>query len=186
MGRKSSLRRLPPEIFQEVNRLLSEGRFTLDEILEHLRNMGVDTVSRSALGRHKQQVDKVLEKLRQTREFAETIAQKLGPEAVEGKQGRALVQLLSALAGDYMMRRLNEPDGDTEAKEIMALARAVKDASQASRYSQDFEMKLREQVEKEVKAKLDKAVDEVTADPENAALTPGELRAKLLEAYGGA
>lgn len=186
MGRKSSLRRLPPEIFQEVNRLFSEGRFTLDEILEHLRNMGVDTVSRSALGRHKQQVDKVLEKLRQTREFAETIAQKLGPEAVEGKQGRALVQLLSALAGDYMMRRLNEPDGDTEAKEIMALARAVKDASQASRYSQDFEMKLREQVEKEVKAKLDKAVDEVTADPENAALTPGELRAKLLEAYGGA
>ena len=41
-------------------------------------------------------------------------------------------------------------------------------------------------MEKEVKAKLDKAVDEVTGDPENTALTPEELRAKLLEAYGGA
>ena len=186
MGRKSSLRRLPPEIFEEVNRLLSEGRATLDEILEHLRGMGVDSVSRSALGRQKQKIDKVLERLRQSRDFAEAVAQKLGPEAVEGRQGRALVQLLSALAGEYMMRRLDDPEAETEAKEIMALARAVKDASQASRYSQDFEMKVREQVEKEVKARLDKAVDEVTADPENAALTPGELRAKLLEAYGGA
>lgn len=58
--------------------------------------------------------------------------------------------------------------------------------AQANRLDQDFEAKVRERVEKEVKAKLDKAVDEVTGDPENTALTPEELRAKLLEAYGGA
>ena len=37
MGRKSTLRRLPPEIRAEINRILSEGRLTLDELLEHLR-----------------------------------------------------------------------------------------------------------------------------------------------------
>ncbi|MEG2140818.1 MAG: phage protein Gp27 family protein [Bilophila sp.] len=186
MGRKSSLKKLPPEIYNEINRLLSEGRVTLDAIVEHLRTLGVDAVSRSALGRQKQKIDKVLERLRQSREVADAIAQKLGPEAVEGKQGRALVQLLSALAGEYMMRRLDDPEGEADAKEIMALARAVKDASQASRYSQDFEMNLRVQLEKEMKAKMDKAVEQVTGNPENTVLNPAQLKAKLLEAYGGA
>ena len=49
MGRKSTLRRLPPEIQAEINRILSEGRLTLDELLEHLRGIGVEGVSRSAL-----------------------------------------------------------------------------------------------------------------------------------------
>ena len=34
MGRKSTLRRLQPEIQAEINRILSEGRLTLDELLE--------------------------------------------------------------------------------------------------------------------------------------------------------
>lgn len=37
MGRKSTLRRLQPEIQAEINRILSEGRLALDELLEHLR-----------------------------------------------------------------------------------------------------------------------------------------------------
>uniref|UniRef100_UPI003AAB6E15 phage protein Gp27 family protein n=1 Tax=Bilophila wadsworthia TaxID=35833 RepID=UPI003AAB6E15 len=84
MGRKSSLRRLPPEILQEVNRLLSEGRATLAEILEHLRGMGVETVSLSALGRQKQRIDKVAAKLRQSREMTEALVREIGPSVVEG------------------------------------------------------------------------------------------------------
>lgn len=42
MGRKSTLRRLQPEIQAEINRILSEGRLTLDELLEHLRGIGVE------------------------------------------------------------------------------------------------------------------------------------------------
>lgn len=185
MGRKSSLRRLPPEIFQEVNRLLSEGRFTLDEILEHLRNMGVDTVSRSALGRQKQKIDKIAAKLRQSREMTEALVKEIGPSVAEGQQGRLLVQTLRDLVFDHLAARVEEGDlGDP--KSLMALARTLKDMAQANRLDQDFEARVREQVEKEVKTKLDKAVDEVTADPESATLTPEELRAKLLEAYGGA
>ena len=96
MGRKSSLRRLPPEILREVNRLLSEGRATLAEILEHLRGMGVETVSLSALGRQKQKIDKVAAKLRQSREIVDALVEKAGPSAAEGKQGRLLVQMLAS------------------------------------------------------------------------------------------
>lgn len=185
MGRKSSLRRLPPEILQEVNRLLSEGRATLAEILEHLRGMGVETVSLSALGRQKQRIDKVAAKLRQSREMTEALVREIGPSVVEGQQGRLLVQTLRDLVFDHLATRVEEGDVD-DPKALMALARTLKDMAQANRLDQDFEAKVRERVEKEVKAKLDKAVDEVTGDPENTALTPEELRAKLLEAYGGA
>ena len=104
---------------------------------------------------------------------------------VEGQQGRLLVQTLRDLVFDHLATRVEEGDVD-DPKALMALARTLKDMAQANRLDQDFEAKVRERVEKEVKAKLDKAVDEVTGDPENTALTPEELRAKLLEAYGGA
>ena len=79
MGRKSTLRRLPPEIQTEINRILSEGRLTLDELLEHLRGLGVEGISRSALGRQKQKIDKVAAKLRQSREIVDALVEKTGP-----------------------------------------------------------------------------------------------------------
>ena len=83
MGRKSTLRRLPPEIRAEINRILSEGRLTLDELLEHLRSIGVEGVSRSALGRQKQKIDKIAAKLRQSREMTEALVREIG----QGHQG---------------------------------------------------------------------------------------------------
>lgn len=189
MGRKSSLRRLPPEILQEVNRLLSEGRATLAEILEHLRGMGVETVSLSALGRQKQKIDKVAAKLRQSREMTEALVREIGPDAAEGQQGRVLVEVLRRLVFDHLEKRLTADDentADIDNQGFFFLAKALKEMAQANRLDQDFETKVRERVEREVRAKLDKAVDEVTGDPESTALTPEELRAKLLEAYGGA
>ena len=148
MGRKSSLRRLPPEILQEVNRLLSEGRATLAEILEHLRGMGVETVSLSALGRQKQRIDKVAVKLRQSREMTEALVREIGPSVVEGQQGRLLVQTLRDLVFDHLAARVEEGDVD-DPKALMA---------QANRLDQDFEAKVRERVQKEtVKAVEDSA-----------------------------
>lgn len=182
MPRTSSVKRLPPEILDEVNKLLTSGA-TLDGIVAHLRTMGVADVSRSALARHKKRLDQVLARLRQSREMADAIVSRLGPDAVEGKQGRALVQLVSALAGDYMMRRLDDPDAEMEAGEIMALARAVKDASQASRYSQDFELKIREAARREAEKKLDEAT--ARAASESAGLTPEQALERVRAIYRG-
>lgn len=157
MGRKSSLRRLPPEVLQEVNRILSEGRLTLDELLEHLRGMGVETVSRSALGRQKQRIDKVAAKLRQSREITASLVQELGANSTEGEQGRLLVETLRGMIYDHLEARIMEGElGDP--KSFMALARTLKDMAQANRLDQDFEAKVRERVQKEtVKAVEDSA-----------------------------
>ena len=160
MGRKSSLRRLPPEILREVNRLLSEGRATLAEILEHLRGMGVETVSLSALGRQKQKIDKVAAKLRQSREIVDALVEKAGPSADEGKQGRLLVQMLRKLVYDHLEAQLLEgEDGEgLDNQGVFFLAKSLKEMSQAARLEQDFEAKVRERVQKEtVKAVEDSA-----------------------------
>ncbi|MFQ9869069.1 MAG: phage protein Gp27 family protein, partial [Bilophila wadsworthia] len=91
---------------QEINRILSEGRLTLDELLEHLRGMGVDTISRSALGRQKQRIDKVAAKLRQSREMTEALVREIGPSVAEGQQGRLLVQTLRDLVFDHLAARV--------------------------------------------------------------------------------
>lgn len=175
MGRKSSLRRLPPELFEEVNRLLSEGRATLDEILEHLRGMGVDSVSRSALGRQKQRIDKVAAKLRQSREITASLVQELGANSTEGEQGRLLVETLRGMIYDHLEARIVEGElGDP--KSFMALARTLKDMAQANRLDQDFEAKIRERVQKETV----KAVEDATREAGLSAETVEAIKSRIL------
>lgn len=175
MGRKSSLRSLPPELFEEVNRLLSEGRATLDEILEHLRGMGVDSVSRSALGRQKQRIDKVAAKLRQSREITASLVQELGANSTEGEQGRLLVETLRGMIYDHLEARIVEGElGDP--KSFMALARTLKDMAQANRLDQDFEAKIRERVQKETV----RAVEDATREAGLSAETVEAIKSRIL------
>lgn len=182
MGRKSSLRRLPPEILQEVNRLLSEGRATLAEILEHLRGMGVETVSLSALGRHKQQVDKVAAKLRQSREITSVLVKELGEDTTAGEQGRLLVETLRGMVYDHLQERIDQGE-PTDPKNLMVLARTLKDMAQATRMSQDYELKLREEARKEAEKKVEEATRKAAA--ESAGLTPEEALERMKAIYRG-
>ena len=136
MGRKSTLRRLPPEIRAEINRILSEGRLTLDELLEHLRSIGVEGVSRSALGRQKQKIDKIAAKLRQSREMTEALVREIGPAVEEGQQGRLLVEVLRRLVFDHLEKRLTSEDEesqDIDNQGFFFFAKAIKEMSQANR-----------------------------------------------------
>ncbi len=185
MGRKSSLRRLPPEILAEINRLLSDGRFTLDEILEHLRGMGVSSISRSALGRQKQKIDKVAAKLRQSREMTEALVRELGPDVAEGQQGRVLVEVLRRLVFDYLEKRLTAEDEeqDIDNQGFFFLAKALKEMSQANRLDQDFEAKVRERVAREMEKKLENAT--ARAAEESDGLSPQEVLERVRAIYRG-
>jgi len=183
MGRKSTLRRLPPEVYAEINRLLSEGRLTLDELLEHLRGLGVEGVSRSALGRQKQKIDKMAARLRQSREMTEALVREIGPSVAEGHQGRLLVRILRDLVLNHLASLPEEEEADSGS--FMQLARALKDMAHANRLDQDFETKIREDARREAEKKMEKAVDAVTGAPGGAALTPAEMRERLLAAYRG-
>lgn len=173
MGRKSTLRRLPPEIQTEINRILSEGRLTLDELLEHLRGIGVEGVSRAALGRQKQKIDKMAARLRQTREMTEALIREAGPSAAEGEQGRLLVRSLRGLMLNYLARI---EDDDTDPKSFMAIARSLKDMAQANRLDQDFETKVRERIQKETV----KAVEESAKEAGLSAETVEAIKSRIL------
>lgn len=183
MARTGKIRRLPPELRDILHRKLDEG-CTLDEITAHLRSLGAD-VSRSGLGRYKQNFDKVSTRLRESREMADAMIQKIGPEATEGRQGRLLVQMLTTLTGDFMFRRLNEADGELDVDEMKSLARALKDTTQAARLSQDFELKIREETRKEAEAKLHAAAKKVEKDVALENLSPMQALARIQAVYRG-
>lgn len=153
MGRKSRIKRLPPAIQEEIRRILAEGRLTLDELLQHLRGIGVEEVSRSALGRRKQEIDKLAAKLSESREITETLAAALGPAMSGGRQGRLLVEILRKLIFD-LLRKFLLDEGEKDYSEqdyatFYLLARTLRELSQTARLEQDFEAKIRERVQHE-------------------------------------
>lgn len=151
MPRKSSVRRLPPELREQLGTLLDQGR-TLDEITAHLNQLGAD-VSRSALGRYKQHLDKVGEKLRRSREVAEALIQKLGT-APESKALRLNVELMHGVLMDLALK-INEEGEDGEGEGVvtlepmgaMLLSKALDHLSRASKTDADLVGKIREQAE---------------------------------------
>lgn len=182
MARTGKIRRLPPELRDILHRKLDEG-CTLDEITAHLKTLGAD-ISRSGLGRYKQNFDKVASRLRDSREMAEAMIQKIGPEASEGRQGRLLVQMLNTLTSDYMFRRLQEGN-DIDADEMKSLARALKDTTHAARLSQDFELKIREEIRKEAETKLHAAAQQTAQDVETEHLSPLQALERMQAVYRG-
>lgn len=144
MGRTSKVRRLPPELREQLHSMLDAG-VPLEEITAHLKAFGAD-ISRSGLGRYKQQVDKVAARMRESRQMAEVLMDRMGADAATGKGGAALIQMLTTLTTDYMVRRIDDPDAEMDVEVLRALARTVKDRAQAARATQDYDSRLREQI----------------------------------------
>lgn len=189
MPRKSTVRRLPPELREQIGQLLEQGR-TLSEITAHLNQLGAE-VSRSALGRYKQHLDKVGEKLRRSREVAEALIAKLGA-APESKALRLNVELMHGALMDLALKA-NE-DGDEDGGEgitldpqgAMLLSKALDHLSRASKADAELIGKIKEQARKEAEAKLDKAVSAATGEAKrDAALTPGQVLERVRAIYRG-
>jgi len=161
MGRKSSITQLPPEIKQQVDRLLGDGRATIEEIVAQLTAMGT-TVSKSAVGRYKKTFDAEGENIRQAQAMAGVWAEKLGADP-EGKIGRGAIQILNTVAFQSAMRAHEE--GDFDAKDVNLLARALKDLESASTLSTRREMQIRDNERKLAAEKLNKLEKTGTLDP---------------------
>ncbi len=153
MARASTVRRLPPELREQIGTLLTEGR-TLTEITAHLAQLGAD-VSRSALGRYKQHLDKVGEKLRRSREVAEALIAKLGT-APESKALRLNVELMHGVLMDLALSANEEGEegegGEAkgvvlDAQSAMWLAKALDHLSRASKADAELIGKIKEQAE---------------------------------------
>lgn len=188
MTRTSTIKSLPPDILAEVNRLLGDELATLDEIVSRLRDMGHER-SRSALGRHKQNLDKVAAKLRRSREMADALVKEIGPDATEGKTGRMLVEILQSLAFDFLMKRAGDDESTGEDREEMValdfarIGKALKDMAAAQKIDLDREVKIRREAADQAVAATEKAAERVEKE-RGVKLDADTLRVIREEIYG--
>ena len=179
MPRQGKVRRLPESLREQLHSMLDAGH-TLDEISAHLKALGAD-VSRTGIWRYKQQVDKVAARLRESRQMAEAIMERMGAEAATGKSGDALIQMLTTLTSDYMIRRLDDPEAEIEISEIRSLARAVRERAQAARATQDYLGRVREEARREASEQIRARVAELGSAAAIKELSDEELARKLAE-----
>lgn len=156
--RPSSIDRLPEPVRDAIAALRRQGR-TLDEILDHLRQLDVE-VSRSALGRHVKSMADVGDSLRRSEAMARFIVDKFGEDADE-RVGRANMRILQGALLEILTEERVDEDGQpvtlsaSEAKEIsLSLQRLVT----AQRHDAERQLKIRAETAKTAAAQAEKAM----------------------------
>jgi hypothetical protein len=155
--RPSSIDRLPPELREAIRALRERGR-TIDEILGHLQGMEAE-VSRSALGRHVQKLDRIGERLRRSRLISETLRPQLG-DAPESDLARYNIEVLQSFIFELLELGADpEAEGAEDAAKLLKNPKALETLSQslanltrASRTNVDFLAKVEERAAAKARA----------------------------------
>jgi hypothetical protein len=176
MARRSKIERLAVPLQVEIGRL--RERYTLDQIVAHLRAMGGEAaeVSRSSLARYVRKVDEELaEDLRRSRHTAQFLAANL-----DDAPGSAALRLNAELLHDQIFRLLRQAraaigeDGQEEsmdAKALMSLSKALESIARAARTDQDYAA----QAERRAEARAKGEAAEAAADAGRAAGLSADL-----------
>ncbi len=173
MAARSTIKALPQQIRAAADAALKDGA-TIDQVVDVLRQLGAD-VSRSAVGRYKQEVDRVGERIKRAREISAVFVEKLGA-APDGRQGKLITELMQTVVFDFLV-----PAGEGEApqvdpEEIMFLARAVKDLSSAEKTSTERDLKIRQTVAAEAAKVMEDAAKETGGEVSEATLAVFKAR----------
>ncbi|MCA3343300.1 MAG: DUF3486 family protein [Roseomonas sp.] len=185
MARPSTIARLPGEIREAIGRLREQGR-TLDEILTHLQGMEV-TVSRSALGRHVQQMDKVGERLRRSRAISEALVRQLG-DAPESQTARLNIEMMHSFLFDFLASAEEGAEEGSEAalasvrdpKSVALMAEAVQRLTTASRNNADYVARVEDRAAAKAKAGAARAAEAVAREKGLSADTVRAIKASIL------
>src|SRR5690625_7894001 len=93
MGRKSTVDKLDPAVRKHIERPLRENRLTLDELIEDLQGTfpSAEHTRRSALGRYRQNIEVMMQSMREQESMARILVEELG-ENPDEKTGGLMVQ----------------------------------------------------------------------------------------------
>lgn len=141
MKSKSTITRLDPRIRGAVDEAIREGRATVDEIVDLIKQLGGD-VSRSAVGRYKKTAETQMQKFREAQEMAKVWIGKLQADP-EGDIGRLLAEMLRTVAFQSI--------GDLESatpEDIMLLAKALKDMAGTDKLTTERILKVQQETTK--------------------------------------
>jgi hypothetical protein len=150
MGRKSSIAGMPVEVRAHIELRLREGRLTLDELFNEVRELFPDVStppSRSSLGRYKKGFDEVMETQRAMSHAAGALVKELG-EDFDDKSGALLTQAVTTLATRAAFGELDKES--TTIEDVLDLARAAK----AAQESRSLNLRERQAVAKMAREKL--------------------------------
>lgn len=166
----SSIDRLPEALREAIAQLRRDGR-TVDEITDHVRQLGGD-VSRSAVGRHVKSLAEVGESMRKSQAMAQFVVEKFGA-ANDDRVGRASIALLQGAIMEILVERPTDEDGApvtisaAEAKELsLSIQRLISAQRMDAERQLQLERETRERVAREASQKLDAAAasGEIVAD----------------------
>lgn len=162
MGRKSAIERGPAEVRATIDKLIRQGRLTLDEIRAYIaEEHGEKHVpSRSGLHRYTVAQEALLERMRGIDAAARVVVEELG-ESPDDRAGALLVQSITTLATDAALRAQTREEGkEASIEEVRKLARAAKDvigARKVNRQEREHIAELaRQKLLREQQANLDK------------------------------
>lgn len=147
MGRKSNIDRLEPAAKAHLQKLMREGRHTLNELLKAMRvKFPEEELSRSGIQRYQANFTEMVGRMREIETAASALVNELG-DGVGDKAGALLAQAVTTLATDAALKAHNE---DLSVKEISELARAARATMQARTMS----LKERQAIEDAARKKL--------------------------------
>jgi hypothetical protein len=154
MGRVSSVKLLTKELRELISDLHDSG-VTLDQILAKLRELGVESISRSALARYTIDIDKVGERMRRSRDMAEVLTKGLG-KAPESQTAQLNLELMHSALFDLLAGGEDGAGLQLDAKQAMFLAGALKSLASAQKTQADFVFRLRQEIQKDAAASVEK------------------------------
>jgi len=159
--RKSKVKRLPAPLREALESLWREGRYTLDELLNRLREMAPavgarpeELPSRSGLHSYLQHFEKKLARYREAQQVAGMWVAKLG-EDPQGDVGRLLAEMLKSIALQTM-DAAGESGEPTGAQDLMLLSAALKNLAAAEKTWADRELRIR----KELAAQVEQVIEQ--------------------------
>ncbi len=180
--KRSKVARLPLHVRAEIERAWREGKLTLDEIMAFARKEKVDIdsdpvngVSRSGLHRYLQSFGEAAERMRKAESMAGSVLGSLN-ESTGGNTRRMLTHLLTMVA----MRLSSEAeagDSKTGPKELMFLAKAIRDIGGTFKSEIDSEAALRKLIAAEVSKKAGPALEQLDAAAKAGGLAPETAKA---------
>lgn len=155
MGRKSTIARLPADVKTHIESRLAEGKLTLAELLDDLRQrfpaheQAGDLPSRSAVHRYGQKLERRLSAIRASTEAAKLIQAQAGDD--EDARSEALTALVQTELFEAILslQDADDPDADP-ADRVAMLSSAAKNIATLTRSSiglKQFQAQVRARVQ---------------------------------------
>lgn len=134
MARPSKIDRLPEPVREAIGDLRRQG-WTIDEILGHLRKLGVKDVSRSGLGAHIQRIDRIGARMREQRAIAVAVAEQAGDEP--DRLAAINVELIHAAAFRLATAADADEGAELDVDDVATLSATLRNLAQARKLEGD-------------------------------------------------